>query len=52
MRRKFIEGMFIQRNKKDLVNINSGIQPDPSWRPIIDQLPELDLQRRFGRHTN
>ena len=48
---KMIEGMFIQRNKQLLVNINAGVQPDSSWRPIIDQLPELNLQHHFNQHV-
>ena len=51
IRRKFIEGMFIQRNKNNLVNINTGVQPDSSWRPIIDQLPERNLQHHLDHHT-
>ena len=42
-RRKLIEGMFIERNKDKLVNVNAGTQPNTCWKPLLALLPELDL---------
>ena len=42
-RRKLIKGMFIERNKDKLVNVNAGSQPNTCWKPLLTLLPELDL---------
>ena len=50
--RKLIEGMFIERNKDKLVNVNAGSQPNTCWRPLLALLPELDLDYHLRKFSD
>ena len=48
-RRKLIEGMFIEKNKEKLVNVNAGAQLPSCWKPLLANLLELDLDHHLRK---
>jgi hypothetical protein len=46
-RRKFLEGLYIHRNKELLVNKKAGTAVHDSWLPLLGHIPHLDLKSRI-----
>ena len=48
-KRKLLEGMYIDANKSDLVNLKSGTKLDNCWIPILRSIPKLLIPKSHGQ---
>ena len=46
-KRMLLEGLFIERNWGKLMNMKKGTSVDPSWLPLLNQLPDFDITKYF-----